>query len=279
MSPTDHRDRDTDTSLSPVVKFIAVAFTWAWGWWGLSILLSDNPSAEGVTTFLGTCSPLVAAWVTWWRSEGASGAWRRIGRCLRPSGGWSTWVPPSLAVLAVLGTASWVQHQWGETPPSAPALWMLAPQLAIMLTVGGGQEEIGWRGWLHPRLRTRFGLWTTPLLVGSIWFCWHLPLWWMPGSIQTHIPMVTFAMMTIGLSMLMARALETSKGGAAVAIWLHALNNLAAGWFIFITPTVGAAQPGAWAMGIGYLVLGAIAMAIPEAERATADGHTTRVAA
>lgn len=141
------------------------------------------------------------------------------------------------------------------------------PQLALMLLAGGGQEEIGWRGWLQPALRSRVGRWGTPLLVGTVWFCWHLPLWAVPGSVQTVIPMPTFALMTIGVSLLMARCLEATGERPAIALWIHAVNNLAATYLVFITPVPGAAQPGSWVMGAGYLAVGVVAMLLPGRER------------
>ena len=36
-------------------------------------------------------------------------------------------------------------------------------------------EEIGWRGYLLPRLSGRVGLPAASLIVGVIWACWHLP--------------------------------------------------------------------------------------------------------
>lgn len=257
--------RLTESGAPRIAAFVVLAYGWAWLWWAFSIvLLHGSPEAPiaAVSTFLGTCAPLVAAWVMWWRASGARGAWRRLGRCLVPSGPWSTWAIPALAIVVVLAAAAGVQQRLGGQVPASPALWLIAPMLLIQLVVGGGQEEIGWRGWLQPALRERRGRLLAPLAVGAIWFCWHLPLWWMPGSIQTFIPMPAFAMMTVGLSLLQARALEMTGGRAAVAIWLHALNNLAATWFVFVTPVVDAAQPGSWVMGCLYLLVGVTAMLV-----------------
>lgn len=264
----------TDNSTVRIIGFTAVAFGWAWAWWALSIVLLSEPtsSVAVLTTFLGTCAPVMAAWVVWWRVAGSSEAWRRLGRCVLPSGSWVAWTLPALAILLVLGTASWVQHRWGDEVSVAPSLWLVLPQLLIMLVIGGGQEEIGWRGWLQPALRARTGRWAAPLIVGVIWFCWHLPLWWMPGSIQTYMPMPTFAMMIVGLSLLLARTLEATNGRPAVAIWLHALNNLAAGWLVFVTPENDAAQPGSWVMGALYLLVGSVAMVFRPAHSRRRDG-------
>lgn len=253
-----------------IAAFIAIAFSWAWVWWVLPILLLGNdlgsPIAE-MTTFFGTCAPAVAAWTIWWRTSSAREAWRKLGRCLIPSGPWIAWIAPALAIFAVARVASWSQQLWGDPVPASPSLWLILPQLLVMLVAGGGQEEIGWRGWLHPAVRARTGRWQTPFIVGIIWFCWHLPLWWIPGSIQTYVPRLAFAMMLIGLSLLLTQTLEATRGRPAVAIWLHALNNLAAAWLVFITPEDGAMQLGAWVMGIGYLIIGAATMMLRPARK------------
>ena len=38
-------------------------------------------------------------------------------------------------------------------------------------------EEIGWRGYMQPRLLARFGFWPGIGLTALIWAIWHLPLW------------------------------------------------------------------------------------------------------
>ncbi|WP_374928620.1 lysostaphin resistance A-like protein [Kytococcus sedentarius] len=262
----------TERTPGGIGGFLIVTFGWAWAWWAASILLLREDPASPlavVTTFLGTCAPAVAAWTTWYRAAGARDAWRRLGRCVAPSGPWAAWVAPSLAILAAAGVASWTQRMWGDPVPASPSPWLVVPQLLVMLVAGGGQEEIGWRGWLQPAVRARTGRWIAPLLVGAVWFCWHLPLWWTPGSIQTHVPLAAFAMVLIGLSLLMARAMEATRGRPAVAIWLHAVNNLAAGWLAFVALAADATQVGSWMAGAGYLAVGVAAMLI----RPPAGGH------
>lgn len=254
--------------------FLAIAFGWAWAWWMLSILLLENDPGSpfaAATDFLGTCGPAVAAWTMWRRSGSTREAWRTLGRCLIPAGPWIAWVVASLAVLAVVTVASWSQRLWGDPVPAAASPWLVVPQLLVMLVAGGGQEELGWRGWLQPALRARAGRWRAPLILGVIWFCWHLPLWWTPGAIQTYVPMPAFAMFTVGFSLLLARTLEVTHGRPAIAIWLHALNNLAASFLIFITPQAEATQVGSWVLGAGYLVIGMAAMLRRPARTAAAN--------
>ena len=53
-----------------------------------------------------------------------------------------------------------------------------APILNMFLGLG---EEIGWRGFLYPQLKARFGRRMGRLLGGVIWGAWHWPLIWLMG--------------------------------------------------------------------------------------------------
>lgn len=56
------------------------------------------------------------------------------------------------------------------------------------LIVLGGLEELGWRGILQPKLEKVVNYLPSVLIVGVIWGIWHLPLWFMKGTIQTSFP-------------------------------------------------------------------------------------------
>lgn len=49
--------------------------------------------------------------------------------------------------------------------------------------VGGLMEELGWTGFAIPRLRGRFGVLTTGVMVGVVWGLWHmLQMWWVGST-------------------------------------------------------------------------------------------------
>jgi uncharacterized protein len=58
--------------------------------------------------------------------------------------------------------------------------------MAFGLAVGfaaGIFEELGWTGFAIPRLRKRFGVWATGLIMGLIWAVWHeLAAFWASGT-------------------------------------------------------------------------------------------------
>ncbi len=53
-----------------------------------------------------------------------------------------------------------------------------APLINTFLALG---EEAGWRGFLYPQLKARFGRKTGRLLGGVVWGAWHWPLIWLIG--------------------------------------------------------------------------------------------------
>ena len=55
-----------------------------------------------------------------------------------------------------------------------------APLVNMMLAVG---EEAGWRGFLYPQLKAKFGRNKGRLLGGVIWGIWHWPVIWLIGGV------------------------------------------------------------------------------------------------
>lgn len=51
--------------------------------------------------------------------------------------------------------------------------------LSIFVLYG---EEYGWRGYLQGKLQKRFGKKIGVLILGILWWCWHLPLWMTQGD-------------------------------------------------------------------------------------------------
>ena len=55
-----------------------------------------------------------------------------------------------------------------------PGIYLFA--LAWGTVWGGGQEDLGWRGFMLPLLQERYSALVSSLLVGVAWAGWHLPL-------------------------------------------------------------------------------------------------------
>ncbi|MEG4294051.1 CPBP family intramembrane metalloprotease [Microcoleus sp. C2C3] len=57
-----------------------------------------------------------------------------------------------------------------------------------LLILFGGLEELGWRGILQPQLEKVVNYSPSILMVGTIWSIWHLPLWFIKGTVQSSFP-------------------------------------------------------------------------------------------
>lgn len=58
----------------------------------------------------------------------------------------------------------------------------------IVATIGGGLEEVGWRGHALPELQRRRSPVVATLIVGLAWGFWHVPLYGTPAAVV--VPMV-----------------------------------------------------------------------------------------
>ena len=97
-----------------------------------------------------------------------------------------------------------------------------APAVNMLLAAG---EEAGWRGFLYPQLKARFGKRAAWLIGGAIWGMWHWPAIWLIGyeygSDYFGFPvvgMLEFCIMTVALGIISDWLYEKSG-----CIWLSAL--------------------------------------------------------
>jgi uncharacterized protein len=123
----------------------------------------------------------------------------------------------------------------GEIQANAFPAWWYIP---LMLTVGIAQsmlsalgEEIGWRGFLVPRLGLLTRSFTlTALISGVIWFLWHLPIiltadYRGAAGVPLWFSLLCFGLLVIGISFPFAW-LRLKSGSLWPAALLHASHNL-----------------------------------------------------
>jgi len=155
-----------------------------------------------------------------------------------------------------------------EDPALVLPLWMVslsgppaarfAEALALHLTIGAlsgcifaAGEEIGWRGYLVPRLIEARVPGAIPL-SGLIWAMWHWPL--ALGAAGSHrlLSLSLFTLLLIPMGGVMAR-LRLESGSVLSATVLHGLWNEILG-IVFGGFTV---SEGIWLGETGFLVVGA----------------------
>ncbi len=102
--------------------------------------------------------------------------------------------------------------------------WYLFLLFFPVLIIGGGVEEIGWRGFLQPALEQRFPFPIATLIVGVIWFSWHLPLWMQPSSNHYGDSMIGFAI-TIMTWAFVGAAIYKATQSVITCVMYHTFIN------------------------------------------------------
>ena len=64
--------------------------------------------------------------------------------------------------------------------------------VAMQCLTGAVGEELGWRGFLLPRLRTRYGRLPAVWAAASLWSLWHVSSFLFPGMPQQLVPPLLF---------------------------------------------------------------------------------------
>ncbi len=97
-------------------------------------------------------------------------------------------------------------------------------------------EEMGWRGYILPRLRARHGALVASLILGMVWGFWHLPKFLAADSTSAF---GWFVLKTMADSVLYTWLYTNSRGSLLLATLLHASGNTA-GVFLPIATTASA---------------------------------------
>jgi uncharacterized protein len=211
--------------------FVALAVTCSWLPWLVLLWTAGDPSA-GSGAFalwaLGGFGPAVAAFAVTAAGEGRDGVLALLRGLVRwRVGRWYALLlaPLPVAVVAVLAA---VVAGPAALDLAGAAHWLLLPVLLASGVLFGGLEEVGWRGYLLPRLQAGRPALTASVLVGVVWSGWHLPLFAMAGTAQATASVAWFTLQAVGLSIVLTWAYNSTRGSVLLAVLAHGAYNA---WF------------------------------------------------
>lgn len=260
-----------------IFLFITLALGLSLVYWGLFYLhdhglLPFDPASDAMGALRGygpTLAALVAAAVVY-GLDGVSALWRRV----------TQWrVPGYLFALAILGPLlgsvilvmlcglMGADLTITQQTTAIPKLIIIFFFFAIV--DGPIGEEIGWRGFLLPRLLNRHGPLSASLLLGLVWFAWHVPLYLATGRVEmTAAFLAAYALNNVAFSFLHTWFFLRSKGSALLAIVLHTSGNYSV--YLAVTLFPGLEQaPFTQPLYVGLLVVAAVvaAASMPQTRR------------
>ena len=251
------------------LRFFVVTFAWSWIVWtplvlaGLGVLpLSEDVRA--LLTFpalaLGAFGPAVGACFAVWTLEGRAALAAFLRRFLSLRFGWKAWLA-MFVVLGAVNVVAWYLPElfgYARPPMLLPTALVFPVWWLLMVFLGGGQEEVGWRGYVMEPLEARFGLWGGNVVLALVWTAWHAPLWFIPGTTQASMPIVAFAIGTIGLSFFFSWLVKASGGRPLAGLMVHGTYNA----FIPLFPTIATEEDPSqvrwWLHQVLLLVVGAL---------------------
>jgi membrane protease YdiL (CAAX protease family) len=87
-------------------------------------------------------------------------------------------------------------------------------------------EEIGWRGYLQPKLLNKHSIGAAGLMVGVLWGIWHLPLFFIRGMFHTNLPLDQFFITVVLISVIICFLQEKARSGIWPVLLVHSFMNL-----------------------------------------------------
>ena len=219
--------------------FLILTFLWSWIFWiiGLNYLsVGINQESIGkflVFFFVGVYGPTISAIITTLFFDGLIGVFELIKKLF-------IWKVPLKyyvylillpLIFVIIGIVLYSQFI-GEIGGFDKMAYLSIPTILLAgLYAGPLGEELGWRGFLLSEFQKKNSNLKSAIIIGFIWFIWHIPLWWAPfgtlvsGEPISLIPVITYFTMLICLSIIITWLVINSKGSVLIAILFHLSIN------------------------------------------------------
>lgn len=218
-----------------IYVFLALTFGLTWAIAATAILAPDwfnthfGPlNNRSPMFYLAVWAPDIAAVVITLATGGWSAIRDLFGRLLRWRVGISIWVfalcfhPALMLVVELVGLA------FGDPLPTwsnwhALGLGLISLPLIALGPLG---EELGWRGFLLPRMLERMKPLSAALILGTIWMIWHVPAFLMSGVPQSTMSFPIFVIGGIAFNVFTTWLFLNAKQSILLAgIIPHTLAN------------------------------------------------------
>jgi membrane protease YdiL (CAAX protease family) len=223
-------------NVSFTFRFFLFTFIWSWTCWtplvlgSLKIIPIPDKLLATLTLpilVLGVFGPLAGALIVLHQEKGKGSSRKYMRSFLDLHLGWKAYIIPIIIFGGSTFIAWFLPELFGEKRLSMllPSIWTFIPYILIMILLGGGQEEFGWRGYALPLLENKFGIWFANIILGSIWAFWHIPLWFITGTSQSYMNFVGFILLMLGYSFILSWIRKISGDRPFSGLYVHGLFN------------------------------------------------------
>ncbi len=209
-----------------LVMFVALTFAVTWGLTGIYIFRAalavdwfGELSGTHPVFILATWGPALAAFTLVLAYGGMRGLRLFLTRLTlwRCSPGWAAFllfgIPLTFACGAIVK---------GTLPGPFP-FDSLGPLLAVMafMLFLGPVEEFGWRGVAQPILQRHMAPIWAGLLIGATWGIWHVPAFYLAGTVQSNWSFTPFFVGNVTLAVIVTPLFNASRGSILLPALFH----------------------------------------------------------
>jgi len=275
----------------PVLTYYALTFVISWG--GVLLVVGGPGGIPGTPEEFKRllpfaipallAGPSVAGILLTDLVSGRAGFRELLSRLLRWRVG-ARWYAVALLTAPILMTAVPLALSL-ISPVFLPGIVTTSDKASLLLfgiawgLIVGFFEELGWTGFAMPRLRRRYGVLTTGLLMGVLWGAWHVLTndLWGGGAYSGELPLALFLTVN-GFNFLVGQLpayrvlmvwVYDRTGSLLVAMLMHA--SLTSGMLILTSTALSGVSLLTW-----LVVLAAVLWVVVAAVAVASHGHLSR---
>lgn len=218
-----------------IIVYILATFVLTWVFWSLSFT-SSSGTLSFVFRILGTSTPSAMSLILTYYFYGA----KEIKELLKKLFVWkvnplfylfilfytivSLYIPSFICTLA--GTNYRININYELPGFHLTNLFMALLYLLAIIFFGGPLgEELGWRGFVLPKLQRKSNPLLASVIVGTIWVCWHLPMFLFHIEGYNDVNFILYLYGTICLAIIYTWLYNNTNGSLLIPILYHGIDN------------------------------------------------------
>ncbi len=219
--------QDVQIPSAAVFGFFALTFAITWGVVGMYIVAPDwavarfgQISGAHPLFFVATWAPAISGLILVILFGRAAGLIAFLSRLFlwRGSWGWGLFILLGLPLVFAIGSLIKGGPAFGPIPPEV--LGSMISLLFMMLFLGP-IEELGWRGIAQPILQRHMAPLWAGALIGTIWGIWHLPAFFLSGTVFAGWSFFPFLIGNITLAILVTPIFNSTRGSLLWPMLFH----------------------------------------------------------
>jgi len=210
-----------------LLPFVLVTFSITWGTLGFYIFFPEQAvawfgqiSGSHPAFFLATWAPAFAGFTVVLACTGVAGFKAYLSRLLlwRCSIAWAGFLLLGIPLIFIAGAL--VKGAAFENPFSSGGPTAVLGAMVFMLLLGP-VEELGWRGVSQPLLQRHLAPIWAGLIIGATWGIWHLPAFFLSGTVQSGWSFTPFFVGNVALAVIVTPLFNASRGSILLPMLFH----------------------------------------------------------